>query len=198
MFTVLKGILIIAAIYGGIVLFLYYGIKFKEKWQENRDRTKNFQNREILKVLLELDDATLGESMFLYREKFGAGAARYARKTYQKWKTGKVSPNRQTFECFLIHLPKIMNFDLKCTVLRHLMEEYAANDAQEEMRNLINNAELLDKSVADYKISTTFETASGTTNVEIRKNSTLSPNLLIAIFAGLIVIGLITYFLLKN
>ncbi|HQU86169.1 MAG TPA: hypothetical protein PKY59_23780, partial [Pyrinomonadaceae bacterium] len=59
--------------------------------------------------------------------------------------------------------------------------EYRNNAAQDEMRNLINNAELLDKSVADYKINSTFETASGTTNVEIRKASALSPTLLIAI-----------------
>ncbi|NOT46262.1 MAG: hypothetical protein HOP17_00735 [Acidobacteria bacterium] len=47
--------------------------------------------------------------------------------------------------------------------------EYRNAAAQEEMHNLINNANLLDKQVSDYKISSTFETASGTTNVEIRK-----------------------------
>lgn len=132
MFTVLKGFLMVAAIYGGIILLIHYGIKFKEKWNEKRSSGKRtFKEKEILKVLLELDDETLAELMFLYREEFGAGAARYARKTYQKWKTGKVSPNRQTFERFMLHLPHIMNFDLKCTVLRHLMEEYAAKDAHE-------------------------------------------------------------------
>lgn len=47
--------------------------------------------------------------------------------------------------------------------------EYRNAAAQEEMHNLINNANMLDKQVSDYKISSTFETASGTTNVEIRK-----------------------------
>ncbi len=122
----------VAAIYGGIILFLHYGIKLKEKLREKRAAGKRtFKEKEILKILLELDDATLDELIFLYKEQFGAGAARYARKTYQKWKNGKVSPNRQTFERFLIHLPKVMDFDLKCTVLRHLMEEYAAKDAHE-------------------------------------------------------------------
>lgn len=48
--------------------------------------------------------------------------------------------------------------------------EYRNTAAQEEMQNLINNANLLDRQVGDYKINSTFETASGTTNVEIRKS----------------------------
>ena len=56
------------------------------------------------------------------------GAARYARKTYRKWESGKVKPISQTYERFLINLPKVMDFDLKCEVLRHLMEEYCAKD----------------------------------------------------------------------
>jgi hypothetical protein len=47
--------------------------------------------------------------------------------------------------------------------------EYRNAAAQEEMHNLISNANLLDKQVGDFKINSTFETASGTTNVEIRK-----------------------------
>jgi hypothetical protein len=49
--------------------------------------------------------------------------------------------------------------------------EYRNSAAQDEMRNLINNADLLDEKVGDYKITSTFETASGTTNVEIRKSA---------------------------
>jgi hypothetical protein len=48
--------------------------------------------------------------------------------------------------------------------------EYRNSAAQEEMQNLISNANLLDKRVGDFKISSTFETASGTTSVEIRKS----------------------------
>jgi hypothetical protein len=48
--------------------------------------------------------------------------------------------------------------------------EYRSDRAQEEMRNLINNANLLDQKVAEYKINSTFETATGTTSVEIKKS----------------------------
>jgi len=50
--------------------------------------------------------------------------------------------------------------------------EYRSDRAQEEMRNLINNANLLDEKVGDYKINSTFETATGTTSVEITKSKT--------------------------
>ncbi len=85
-----------------------------------------FHNAELVKTLLNLDEKTLGELIELYKAEFGTGAARYARKTYQKWKTGKVRPNNQTFRRFLVHLPKVMSYDLKCEVLRHLMEEYCS------------------------------------------------------------------------
>jgi hypothetical protein len=48
--------------------------------------------------------------------------------------------------------------------------EYRNAAAQDEMRNLIHNANLLDDQAGDFKISSTFETASGTTNVEIKKS----------------------------
>src|SRR5688572_21386235 len=54
--------------------------------------------------------------------------------------------------------------------------EYKTTAAQEEMHNLIKNADLLDKSVSNYKINSTFETASGTTNVEIQKSDSNLPN----------------------
>ena len=88
----------------------------------------NYQNKEIIKVLLGLDDEKLDELLELYKQEFGNGAARYARKTYRKWESGKVKPISQTYERFLVHLPKVMDFDLKCEVLRHLMEEYCAKD----------------------------------------------------------------------
>jgi hypothetical protein len=71
--------------------------------------------------------------------------------------------------------------------------EYRNSAAQDEMRNLINNANLLDQRVGDYKINSTFETASGTTNVEIRK-SKLPPVTIIAIVAGLAVLILLILF----
>src|SRR5829696_7553008 len=61
--------------------------------------------------------------------------------------------------------------------------EYRNSAAQEEMHNLIDHANLLDQRVGDYKINSTFETASGTTNVEIRK-SRITPVSIAAIVVG--------------
>ncbi len=72
--------------------------------------------------------------------------------------------------------------------------EYRNSAAQEEMRNLINNANLLDKSVDEYKINSTFETASGTTNVEIRKSKLTTANIIL-IAAGLLIAVLLAIFL---
>src|SRR6266487_5597772 len=72
--------------------------------------------------------------------------------------------------------------------------EYRSDRAQEEMRNLINNANLLDEKVDDYKINSTFETATGTTSVEIKKSrsSTLILIAVVALFLLLAFILLIT------
>lgn len=59
--------------------------------------------------------------------------------------------------------------------------EYRSDRAQEEMRNLINNANLLDEKVDDYKINSTFETATGTTSVEIKKSKSNTLILIAAI-----------------
>jgi len=69
--------------------------------------------------------------------------------------------------------------------------EYRNSAAQEEMHNLINNANLLDRQVSDYKINSTFETASGTTNVEIKKSafSTVQIALLAALAALIIIVA---------
>jgi len=69
--------------------------------------------------------------------------------------------------------------------------EYRNSAAQEEMHNLINNANLLDQQVSDYKINSTFETASGTTNVEIKKSafSTVQIALLAALGVLIIIVA---------
>jgi hypothetical protein len=68
--------------------------------------------------------------------------------------------------------------------------EYRTDRAQDEMRNLIDNANLLDQKVGDYKINSTFETATGTTSVEIKKSRTNFILIVaaIAIFALLVVL----------
>ena len=68
--------------------------------------------------------------------------------------------------------------------------EYRNSAAQEEMQNLISNANLLDQQVSDYKISSTFETASGTTNVEIRKSPFSSTTIVLLLAIAVILVGL--------
>jgi len=75
--------------------------------------------------------------------------------------------------------------------------EYRSTAAQEEMRHLIDNANLLDRRSGDYKINSTFETASGTTNVEIQK-SKFNTALLVAAAAGVIIILLLIAFLMMK
>jgi hypothetical protein len=96
---------------------------------QRKSKPAKIHHKEIMKVLLGLDDEKLDELLELYKQEFGPGAARYARQTYRKWEKGEVKPIRQTFERFMVHLPKVMDFDLKCEVLRHLMEEYCAKDS---------------------------------------------------------------------
>lgn len=90
-----------------------------------------FHRTELMTVLLSLDDGAVKELLDLYKKQFGTGPARYARRTLDKWRTGKVRPATQTFERFLVHLPKVMPYDLKCDVLRHFMEEYANKETYE-------------------------------------------------------------------
>lgn len=71
--------------------------------------------------------------------------------------------------------------------------EYRNAAAQDEMRNLIHNANLLDDQAGDFKISSTFETASGTTNVEIRKTPQTIKYLAAAV--GLVIVLFALYFI---
>jgi len=71
--------------------------------------------------------------------------------------------------------------------------EYRSTAAQDEMRNLIYNANLLDDQVGDFKISSTFETASGTTNVEIRKTPQTIKYFVAAV--GLLILVLALFFI---
>lgn len=68
--------------------------------------------------------------------------------------------------------------------------EFRNVTAHDEMNNLIKNAEMLEKSVAYYQINSTFETASGTTNVEIRK-SRFTHITAIVIVIGIVIAGLV-------
>jgi hypothetical protein len=74
--------------------------------------------------------------------------------------------------------------------------EYRSDRAQEEMRNLISNADLLDQKVGDYKISSTFETATGTTSVEIKKSKTNFTLIIVGI--GLVVVMVLLFVFMRS
>jgi hypothetical protein len=96
------------------------------KQRKERPLVYRRPDADMVKVVLSLEQKTLEDLFTLYKREFGAEAARYARRTYNKWKSGEVRPNRQTFNRFLVHLPSVMSFDLKCEVLRKLRQEYCA------------------------------------------------------------------------
>ena len=72
--------------------------------------------------------------------------------------------------------------------------EYRSNAARDEMRDVVENANILDRRGGDYKINSTFETASGTTSVEIQ-NAKSNQTLIIAAVFGLLVMIVILAFL---
>lgn len=76
--------------------------------------------------------------------------------------------------------------------------EYRSTAAQEEMRNLIDNANLLDKRGGDYKIHSTIETATGTTNVEIQKSKATLLILIAGIIGLIIILLLLAVLLMRN
>jgi hypothetical protein len=78
-----------------------------------------------------LDDERRAAIFKLYGEHFGPGAARYARKTYEKWQSGKVNPTRRTFNRLAVNLPRAMSFDIKCELLRTLKREFCGRDDHE-------------------------------------------------------------------
>jgi hypothetical protein len=115
-------LLLVGTAFVYLIIRLFDGTSGKNS---SKSRAK-IHHAELVRVLLQLDEKSLDELLGLYAEKFGAGAARYARQTHRKWKAGEVRPNRQTFERLLVDLPKVMSFDLKCELMRRLMEEYGA------------------------------------------------------------------------
>lgn len=119
------GVIIIGA---GLAAAAYFLIRILKR---AKAASKRLHRSEILRTLLGLDDHSLKELLRLYRAEFGPGPARYAKRTYSKWKNGDVRPSGQTFRRFMLHLPKVMSFELKCEILRHLMEEYCSRTEYE-------------------------------------------------------------------
>lgn len=113
-----------------VVLIVALGAKYlKPKFGEASER--KLGRSTIVGALLSLDAETLAELFELYRKQYGPGAARYARHTYEKWKTGQVNPNKRTFNRLAIFLPTVMSFDLKCELVRALKHEFCGRDDHE-------------------------------------------------------------------
>ena len=117
--------IVIAAV---VALLFYFDFGRRKGFLFGRTKEQKFRPSSLVGVLLSLDDEAVKELMALYKKEFGTGPARYARQTFRKWRTGHVQPATQTYQRFLVHLPKVMSYDMKCDVLRHFMEEYAAKD----------------------------------------------------------------------
>lgn len=114
-----------------VVVLAFVLATFFNKFTKEKPLIYPRPDADMVKMVLNLEQKALEDLFTLYRKEFGAEAARYARRTYNKWKSGEVRPNRQTFNRFLVHLPSVMSFDLKCEVLRKLRQEYCSrNDYQ--------------------------------------------------------------------
>lgn len=125
-----KDYIYLAAAVGLVIYLIVYNRTslFSGNWSRRR---REFHTSTLVSTLLHLDERAVNELLELYSKEFGPGPARYARQTLEKWKVGKVQPATQTYERFLVHLPKVMSYDLKCEVLRHFVKEYAAKDVYE-------------------------------------------------------------------
>jgi hypothetical protein len=120
--------LIIVPVVIGLGILIVFLLRTFPEGGNRKRRSHSAQNAELIRVLLNLEDEPREQLFKLYGQQFGTGAARYARDTFTKWKAGTVRPNKETFRRFLLHLPKVMNFDLKCEVLREFREAYCATD----------------------------------------------------------------------
>ena len=69
--------------------------------------------------------------------------------------------------------------------------EHRADAARDEMRALIDNANLLDRRGGDYQIDSSFETATGTTKVQIRKSATTRLILAAALLLAVLLLAVI-------
>jgi hypothetical protein len=69
--------------------------------------------------------------------------------------------------------------------------EHRADAARGEMRALVENANLLDRRGGDYQIDSSFETATGTTKVQIRKSATTRLILVAALVLAVLLLAVI-------
>jgi hypothetical protein len=75
--------------------------------------------------------------------------------------------------------------------------ELRSNAAQDEMRNLVHNANLLDQRGGDYQINSSFETATGTTQVQIRRSKSTTTIIIASAIGLLLVLSLIIFLIAR-
>jgi hypothetical protein len=76
--------------------------------------------------------------------------------------------------------------------------EHRSDAAQDEMRSLINNANLLDRRGGDYEIKSTFETATGTTEVHLRKSKMAAATIFAAAIGFLLLLAILVVWVVKQ
>jgi hypothetical protein len=75
--------------------------------------------------------------------------------------------------------------------------ELRSNAAQDEMRNLVHNANLLDQRGGDYQINSSFETATGTTQVQIRRSKSTATIIIASAIGLLLILSLIIFLIAR-
>jgi hypothetical protein len=85
---------------------------------------------------------------------------------------------------------------LRMEVEKRLAEQ-RGDAAHQEIKNIIESANMLDQTAGDYKINSTFQTASGTTNVEISKGK-VNTKVLLAIIAALGILLIVLAVILRG
>lgn len=75
---------------------------------------------DVRRVFFNLTHATLKLVFADYKERFGAGACVYAKKAYDKWKSGKVQMSGQVSERLLAIVPRYLDFSVKYELLQKI------------------------------------------------------------------------------
>ena len=99
-------------------------------------------------------------------------------------------------------LERAINDEIVDISIEKRRAKYRNDAAREEMRNVVENANVLDQTVSKYKINSTFETASGTTSVEIENSKSDNKNsqtTIIAVILGVVaIIGILAFVFLTR
>jgi hypothetical protein len=77
------------------------------------------------------------------------------------------------------------------------MAEHRGQAARDEMANVINNANLLDRRGGDYEIKSTFETATGTTEVQIRRSGSRTVLIAAAVLGAILLLSILIIVMAK-